>query len=146
MAHVRQIPLQYSAVQINNFNSGFKKDMQALDPPVTRMANLYQQIMFYQFLKCFYVMEKHLSKNGDKSCQSNFDKKLSGFGSFLISYNYILSNYYCNNFGFKKFMRALDPPVTRMANHTRTITSSSTHVSVQSEICANPRAFQIKVW
>ena len=31
-------------------------------------------------------MEKHLSKNGDKSCQSNFDKKLSGFGSFLISY------------------------------------------------------------
>ena len=41
--------------------------------------------MFYWFPKYFLAMKKHFGqKIGDKSCQSNFDKQLSDFGSFLV--------------------------------------------------------------
>ena len=41
--------------------------------------------MFDRFLKYFLVMKKHYGqKLGYKSCQLNFDKRLSDFGSFLV--------------------------------------------------------------
>ena len=43
-------------------------------------------------------MKKHYGqKNGDKSCQSNFDKRSSDFGSFLVISLYHLNVYLCTN-------------------------------------------------
>ena len=44
-------------------------------------------MMFYWFLKYFYVMKKRYDQKAtprDKSYQSNFDKRLSDFDSFLV--------------------------------------------------------------
>jgi hypothetical protein len=44
------------------------------------------QMMFYWFLEYLLGYEEAIwPKNGDKSCrQSNFDKRLSDIGSFLV--------------------------------------------------------------
>ena len=42
-------------------------------------------MMFYWFLKKLLGYEED-KKIGDKSCQLNFDKRLSDFASFLLSY------------------------------------------------------------